>query len=119
MLTVHLPSFVTDAGLTPTHGVTALALIGLFNIVGSIGTGWLGGRLSKKYLLSFIYSVRAVLIAMLVLLPLSPAVLYVFAAGMGLLWLGTVPLTNGLVAQIFGLRYMAMLTGIVFLGHQL
>jgi MFS family permease len=119
MLTVHLPSFVTDAGLSATHGMTALALIGLFNIVGTLSAGWAGGRFSKKYLLSSIYSVRALLIAMLVLLPLSPLTLYIFACGIGLLWLGTVPLTNGLVGQIFGLRYMATLTGIVFLGHQI
>ena len=119
MLTVHLPSFVTDAGLRPEHGMTALALIGLFNIFGSLGAGWLGGKVSKKYLLSLIYSVRAVLIAMLVFLPLTPLVLYMFACGIGLLWLGTVPLTNGLVAQIFGLRYAAMLASIVFFGHQL
>jgi MFS family permease len=119
MLTVHLPSFVTDSGLSPTHGMTALALIGLFNIVGTLGAGWAGGRFSKKYLLSSIYSVRAVLIALLVLFPLSPLTLYIFACGIGLLWLGTVPLTNGLVGQIFGLRYMATLTGIVFFGHQI
>jgi MFS family permease len=119
MLTVHLPSFVTDSGLSPTHGMTALALIGLFNIVGTLGAGWAGGRVSKKYLLSSIYSIRAVLIAILVLLPLSPLTLYVFACGIGLLWLGTVPLTNGLVGQIFGLRYMATLTAIVFFGHQI
>ena len=119
MLTVHLPSFVTDAGLSATHGMTALALIGLFNIVGTLAAGWAGGRFSKKYLLSSIYSVRAVLIAVLVLLPLSPVTLYLFACGIGLLWLGTVPLTNGLVGQIFGLRYMATLTAIVFLGHQI
>ena len=119
MLTVHLPSFVTDQGLRVEHGMTALALIGLFNIVGSLGAGWLGGRFSKKYLLSAIYSIRAVLIASLVFLPLSPLSLYVFACGIGLLWLGTVPLTNGLVAQIFGLRYAAMLASIVFFGHQL
>ena len=119
MLTVHLPSFVTDAGLSVTHGMTALALIGLFNIVGTISAGWLGGRVSKKYLLSTIYSIRGVLIAMLVFLPLSPLTLYIFACGIGLLWLSTVPLTNGLVAQIFGLRYMATLTAIVFLGHQI
>jgi MFS family permease len=119
MLTVHLPSFVTDAGLSITHGMTALALIGLFNIVGTLSAGWAGGRFSKKYLLSSIYSVRAVLIAMLVFLPLSPLTLYIFACGIGLLWLGTVPLTNGLVGQIFGLRYMATLTAIVFLGHQM
>lgn len=119
MLTVHLPSFVTDAGLSVTHGMTALALIGLFNIVGTLGAGWAGGRFSKKYLLSSIYSVRAVLIAILVFLPLSPVTLYIFACGIGLLWLGTVPLTNGLVGQIFGLRYMATLTAIVFFGHQI
>jgi MFS family permease len=119
MLTVHLPAYVTDAGLSIRHGMTALALIGLFNIVGTLGAGWLGGRFSKKYLLSTIYSIRAVLIAMLVLLPLSPLTLYIFACGIGLLWLGTVPLTNGLVGQIFGMRYLAMLASIVFLGHQI
>jgi MFS family permease len=119
MLTVHLPSFVTDAGLSAAHGMTALALIGLFNVIGTFGAGWLGGRFSKKYLLSTIYAVRAVLIAILVLLPLSPLTLYVFACGIGLLWLGTVPLTNGLVGQIFGMRYAAMLASIVFFGHQI
>ena len=119
MLTVHLPAFVSDAGLSPTHGMTALALIGLFNIVGTLGAGYLGGRFSKKYLLSTIYSVRAVLITILIALPLTPLSLYVFACGIGLLWLGTVPLTNGLVGQIFGMRYMAMLASIVFFGHQI
>src|SRR5262245_3567790 len=119
MLTVHLPAFVTDAGLRPAHGMTALALIGLFNIAGTLSAGWLGGRLSKKYLLSAIYSIRGVLISMLVFLPLNPLVLYVFAGGIGLLWLGTVPLTNGLVGQIFGMRYAAMLASIVFFGHQI
>ena len=119
MLTVHLPAFVTDAGLKPEHGMTALALIGLFNVVGTFCAGWLGGRFSKKYLLSTIYLIRAGLIAMLVLLPVTPLTLYVFAAGIGLLWLGTVPLTNGLVAQIFGMRYAAMLASIVFFGHQI
>ncbi len=119
MLTVHLPAFVTDAGLKPENGMTALALIGLFNVIGTLGAGWLGGRFSKKYLLSSIYLVRAGLITMLVVLPLSPLTLYAFAAGIGLLWLGTVPLTNGLVAQIFGMRYAAMLGSIVFFGHQI
>jgi MFS family permease len=119
MLTVHLPSFVTDRGLSAAHGMTALALIGLFNIIGSIAFGWLGGRFSKKYLLSGIYVIRIGLIALLVFFPLSPLTLYVFACGMGLMWLSTVPLTNGLVAQIFGLRYAAMLASIVFFGHQL
>jgi MFS family permease len=119
MLTVHLPAFVTDSGLKVEHGMTALALIGLFNIVGTLSAGWLGGRVSKKYLLSAIYAIRGVLIAMLVFLPLTPVVLYVFACGIGLLWLGTVPLTNGLVGQIFGMRYAAMLASIVFFGHQI
>lgn len=119
MLTVHLPSFVTDQGLTAEHGVAALALIGLFNIVGSFSAGWLGGRYSKKYLLSTIYAIRVALISLLVFVPLNPLTLYVFACGMGLLWLSTVPLTNGLVAQIFGLRYAAMLASIVFFGHQI
>ena len=119
MLTVHLPAFVTDSGLRPEHGMTALALIGLFNVIGTFGAGWLGGRISKKYLLSTIYSIRALLIAMLVFLPLTPLTLYVFACGIGLLWLGTVPLTNGLVGQIFGMRYAAMLASIVFFGHQI
>jgi len=119
MLTVHLPAFVADAGLRPEHGMTALALIGLFNIVGTLGAGYFGGRFSKKYLLSTIYSIRAVLISILVFLPLTPLTLYVFACGIGLLWLGTVPLTNGLVGQIFGMRYAAMLASIVFFGHQI
>ena len=119
MLTVHLPAFVTDSGLKAEHGMTALALIGLFNIVGTLGAGWLGGRFSKKYLLSAIYTIRGFLIAMLVVFPLTPVVLYTFACGIGLLWLGTVPLTNGLVGQIFGMRYAAMLASIVFFGHQI
>src|SRR5881394_2129019 len=93
MLTVHLPAFVTDAGLKVEHGMTALALIGLFNIIGTLSAGYLGGRFSKKYLLSTIYAIRAVLISTLVFLPLTPVTLYGFAIGIGLLWLGTVPLT--------------------------
>jgi MFS family permease len=119
MLTVHLPAFVTDQGLKIEQGMTALALIGLFNVVGTLLAGYLGGKLSKKYLLSTIYLVRAGLISMLVFLPLTPFTLYFFACGIGLLWLGTVPLTNGLVQQIFGMRYAAMLASIVFLGHQI
>jgi MFS family permease len=119
MITLHLPAFVADAGLRPEHGMTALALIGLFNIVGSIASGWLGGRFSKKYLLSSIYALRVLVIAPLAVLPLTPLTLYAFACTMGILWLSTVPLTNGLVAQIFGLRYAAMLASIVFFGHQI
>lgn len=119
MFSVHLPAFVIDAGLAPQHGMMALALIGLFNTVGTFACGWLGGRFSKKYLLSGIYFLRALVMLPLVLFPLSLFTLYAFAVLMGLIWLGTVPLTNGLVGQIFGLRYMAMLTGIVFFGHQI
>ena len=119
MFTVHLPAYVIDAGLAPYHGMVALALIGLANAVGSLVAGWLGGRFSKKHLLAGIYLVRAAIIVYLLLVPLTPLTLYVFAVSMGLLWLSTVPLTNGLVGQIFGLRYMAMLTGVVFFGHQI
>ncbi len=116
---LHLPSFLVDAGFSANVGMTAVALIGLFNIFGSFLFGWGGGRCSKKNLLALIYGLRAVVIVIFMLLPLSTVSAWVFAAAMGLLWLGTVPLTNGLVAQIFGLRYMSMLTGVVFLGHQL
>ena len=116
---LHLPSFLVDAGFSANIGMTAVALIGLFNIFGSFLFGWAGGRGSKKNLLSLIYALRAVAIVIFLLVPLSTASAWLFAAVIGVLWLGTVPLTNGLVAQIFGLRYMSMLTGIVFLGHQL
>lgn len=119
MLTVHLPAFVTDAGLKPEHGMTALALIGLFNVVGSFASGILGGKFSKKYLLACIYLLRSCALLLLVALPLTPALLYFFAGSIGLLWLSTVPLTNGLVGQIFGMRYAAMLSGVVFFGHQI
>jgi MFS family permease len=119
MLTVHLPSYVTDNGLKPEHGMTALALIGLCNMAGSFTAGWLGGRFSKKYLLSGIYTLRAVAIAVLISFPLSPLTLYAFAMVIGFLWLSTVPLTNGLVGQIFGMRYAGMLAGVVFFGHQI
>lgn len=118
-ITLHLPSYVVDRGLSATHGALALAFIGLFNVVGSYGCGWLGGRYSKKNLLVWVYGLRAVFIALLLLFPLTPLVLYVFAAGMGLLWLGTVPLTNGLIVQIYGLRYASTLYGMVFFGHQI
>ena len=119
MLTVHLPSYVTDNGLKPEHGMTALALIGLCNMVGSFTSGWLGGRYSKKFLLSAIYTLRAVAIALFIAFPLSPLTLYAFAIVIGFLWLSTVPLTNGLVGQIFGMRYAGMLAGVVFFGHQI
>lgn len=116
---LHLPSYLVDGGLSANVGMTAVALIGLFNIFGSFIFGWGGGRTSKKNLLVLIYALRAVAILIFMLIPLSTVASWIFAAVIGLLWLGTVPLTNGLVAQIFGLRYMSMLTGVIFLGHQL
>ncbi len=116
---VHLPSYLLDKGLPANVGVTALALIGLFNIVGTYTAGWLGGKISKKYILSAIYFGRAIVIALFLLLPLSALTVYAFAIGLGLLWLSTVPPTNGIVAQIFGVRYLAMLSGFTFLSHQI
>ena len=115
---VHLPPYLVDLGLSPALGAWAIATVGLFNVVGAYASGVLGGRYSKKYLLSAIYLARAVVIAVFVLLPPSPTSVLVFSAAMGLLWLSTVPLTSGLVAQIFGTRYMAMLFGVVFFSHQ-
>ena len=117
---VHLPAYLRDKGITdPQVAVTALALIGLFNIFGSYYAGTLGGFLPKRYLLSAIYFARAAIITLFLLAPLSAVSVYLFAAGMGLLWLSTVPLTNGVVAGIFGLRYLSMLSGFVFLSHQI
>jgi len=117
-ITLHLPAFVTDSGLNAAHGATAIALIGLFNVIGSYTAGRLGGRHSKKKLLAATYALRGVGILALLAVPLTPTVLFIFAAWMGLFWLGTVPLTQGLIGQIYGLRYAATLSGIVFLGHQ-
>jgi MFS family permease len=118
-IAVHLPSFVVDIGLSAEVGAWALGLVGLFNVIGSLLAGYLGGRFPKKYLLSGLYFGRAVLMTGFVLSPPSEALVYVFAATMGLLWLSTVPLTSGLVADIFGPRYMTTLFGIVFLSHQI
>lgn len=114
----HLPAYIVDRGLDPATGAWALALVGLANVVGSYTAGVLGGKRSKKYLLSFIYGARAVVITVFVMLPMTEVSVLVFAFAMGLLWLSTVPLTSGLVAQIFGPRYMATLFGIVFFSHQ-
>lgn len=117
-IAVHLPAYLTDRGLAEGLGAWALSMIGLFNIFGSFTSGVLGGRLSKKYLLSSIYTLRAAAFLAFILLPLSSASAIAFAGTIGFLWLGTVPLTSGLVAQIFGPRYMAMLFGIVYFSHQ-
>ena len=115
---IHMPSYLKDHGLTPNVATTALALIGLFNVVGTYAAGSLGAVMPKKYILSGIYALRAVVITVFLLVPLTPWSVYVFAAVMGTLWLSTVPPTNALIAQIFGVRYLSMLGGFVFLGHQ-
>jgi predicted MFS family arabinose efflux permease len=115
---VHLPSYLKDHGLTPGVATTALALIGLFNVLGTYTAGELGGRLTKKYLLSTIYALRSIAIVAFVLAPLTPASVYVFSCAIGFLWLSTVPLTSSLIAQIYGVRYLSMLGGFVFLSHQ-
>jgi MFS family permease len=117
---VHMPAYLRDKGLAnPNVAVMALALIGLFNIVGSYYAGKLGGRMPKRYLLSGIYLMRSIVITLFLLAPLSPASVYVFAAAIGFLWLSTVPLTNGIIAGVFGVKHMAMLAGMVFFSHQL
>lgn len=115
----HLPAYIADEGLSPALGAWALGLVGLFNVIGAYSSGLLSGRISKSYLLSAIYLARAVVIALFLVLPISTASVLLFSAAMGLLWLSTVPPTSGLVAQIFGPRYMATLFGIVFFGHQI
>ncbi|GAA0578928.1 MFS transporter [Caenispirillum bisanense] len=115
----HLPAYIVDKGLSPALGAWALGLVGLFNVIGAYSAGLIAGRYSKKYLLSIIYGLRAVVILVFILTPVSTASVLVFSAAMGLLWLSTVPPTSGLVAQIFGPRYMATLFGIVFFGHQI
>ena len=118
-ISVHLPSYVVDLGLAAQTGAWALGLVGLCNVIGSYLAGVAGGRFSKKYLLSALYLGRAIVMAGFVLLPPSEAMVYVFAVAMGFLWLSTVPLTSGLVAYIYGPRYMGMLFGIVFFSHQI
>lgn len=115
---VHLPSYLKDQGLAPQVASTALALIGLFNVFGSYGVGLLGQRWPKRYLLAIIYGTRSIAITLFLLAPLTPWGVYVFAAVMGLLWLSTVPPTNAIVAQIFGVRHFSMLSGFVFCSHQ-
>ena len=114
----HLPAYMVDRGATALEGMTALAIIGFANIAGSIGAGILGDRYRKKHVLGWIYAVRAVAIAAFIAVPPSPAVTWAFAVVLGLTWLGTVPLTNALVAQIFGVQYLSTLFSIAFLGHQ-
>lgn len=118
-INVHMPAYLVQCGLSPEVGSWTIAVIGLFNIVGSLLSGWLGSRLPKQMLLASIYFLRAIAIAAFLLVPVSEVTAYAFAAMMGLLWLSTVPLTAGLVTLFFGPRYMGMLYGIAFLSHQI
>ena len=115
----HFPAFLLDSGLSAADGTISLALIGLFNIFGSYAAGWLGGRFPKTYLLSILYAIRGVAMLALLALPLTPASVYIFASVFGFVWLGTVPLTNGVVAAMFGVKHFATLSGVVNLSHQI
>lgn len=116
---VHMPSYLKDNGLTPDVATMALALIGLFNVFGTYAAGSLGQRMPKKYILSTIYALRSVAIVVFLSVPLTPWSVYIFSSVMGFLWLSTVPPTNAVIAQIFGVQYMSMLGGFVFLSHQI
>ena len=117
-ITVHLPAYLVDRGLSATVGGWTIATIGLFNIVGSVTAGWLGDRMPKRYLLSFIYFVRAAAILVFISLPVTPFSCIAFGAIMGLMWLSTVPPTNGIIAVMFGTRWLATLAGFAFFSHQ-
>nr|WP_315494624.1 MFS transporter [uncultured Rhodoferax sp.] len=116
---VHMPSYLKDKGLSPQVASYALALIGLFNVFGTYAAGVLGQKMAKKNILAFIYLARAVAISVFLVVPLSPASVYVFSSVMGLLWLSTIPPTNATVAQIFGVAHLSMLGGFVFFSHQI
>lgn len=118
-ITTHLPTYLHDAGLSPDISSWALALIGLFNIIGAFVCGWLGGVVSKKKTLATVYLLRGITIAAFILIPPTPVTALLFGACMGLLWLGTIPLTSGLIVVFFGPRYLSMLYGLVFLSHQI
>jgi len=117
-IATHLPPYLTDQGLPASMAAWSIAIIGLANVAGSYISGVLGGRFPKRYLLSALYFSRAVVLAIFVLSPARPEIVFAFAFAMGLLWLSTVPLTNGLVVVMFGARYMATLFGIVLFSHQ-
>jgi predicted MFS family arabinose efflux permease len=117
-ITVHMPSYLIDRGLSAQVGGWTLASIGLFNIVGSITSGWLGDRMPKRYLLSFIYFIRAAAILVFISFAVTPFSCIAFGAVMGLMWLSTVPPTNGIIALMFGTRWLATLAGFAFFSHQ-
>ncbi len=118
-VTVHMPAYLSDQGFDSSVAAASLALIGLFNIIGSLGSGFLSGIYSMKWLLVYNYAGRAIILVLFLVYPISTFSVYAFSITTGLLWLATIPPTSGLVAQMFGLRYMGTLYGIVFLSHQL
>jgi MFS family permease len=117
-ITIHMPAYLVDKGLSASVGGWTIAIIGLFNIVGSLSSGWLGGRLPKRYILSVIYFIRALAVLAFISFPVTPLSAILFGAVMGLMWLSTVPPTNGLIAMMFGTRWLAMLAGFAFFSHQ-
>jgi MFS family permease len=118
-ITVHMPAYLVDRGLSAQVGGWTIGVIGLFNIIGSLSSGWLAGRMPKRYLLSSIYFGRAAAVLAFISFPVTVTTSIIFGIAMGLLWLSTVPPTNGLVAVIFGTRWLAMLTGFAFFSHQI
>jgi MFS family permease len=117
-ITIHMPAYLVDKGLSSSVGGWTVGVIGLFNIIGSLGAGWLGARLPKRYILSVIYLIRALAVLVFISFPVTPASAITFGAVMGLMWLSTVPPTNGLIAMMFGTRWLAMLAGFAFFSHQ-
>ncbi|MEN3146675.1 MFS transporter [Neorhizobium sp. IRAMC:178] len=117
-ITAHFPAYLGDIGIAPAYAVIAMALIGFFNIIGSLAAGFIGQRYSKPYFLAYIYIARSIAVTAFLILPQTPVSVIVFAIVMGLLWLSTVPPTNGLVAIMFGTRHLGLLGGLVFLSHQ-
>ena len=118
-ISIHLPAYLTDMGMAAEWGAWSLALIGVFNVIGSFGAGMLGDKYRKKSLLSGLYLLRALSILFFIVVPLSEISVILFSSALGLLWLSTIPLTSGLVAHMFGPRYMGTLFAIVFFSHQL
>jgi MFS family permease len=117
-ITIHMPAYLVDHGISDRVGGLTIAAIGLFNIIGSLSSGWLGNRLPKRYILSVIYLIRALAVLAFISFPVTPASALAFGAVMGLMWLSTVPPTNGLIAMMFGTRWLAMLAGFAFFSHQ-
>jgi predicted MFS family arabinose efflux permease len=117
-ITIHMPAYLADNGISTKVGGLTIAAIGLFNIVGSLTAGWLGNRLPKRYILSVIYLIRALAVLAFISFPVTPTSAIIFGAVMGLMWLSTVPPTNGLIAMMFGTKWLAMLAGFAFFSHQ-